>query len=71
MRIYTSGFRLVRDFSFNKIEKPEYLTSGTHEITWDGKDDQMRAMPPGNYLCFISVSVGKKSYEASGKTEIP
>ncbi len=71
LRIYTSGFRLVWDVEFNKDNKPEYLTAGTHEDTWDGKDEEGRPMPPGNYLCFITLNVGKKSYEASGKTEIP
>lgn len=71
MRVYTTGFRLVWEMNFNKDEKSEYLGTGTHETTWDGKDDEGRPMPPGSYLCFISVTVGKKSYEASSKTEMP
>jgi FlgD Ig-like domain len=69
--IYTSGFRLVEDFNFNKKKQPENLSLGRHEITWDGKDSQGRRMPPGTYLCFISIHVGDKHYEASGKTEVP
>jgi flagellar hook assembly protein FlgD len=71
LRVYTSGFRLVWEEDFGKDKKPEYLTSGTHDITWNGKDDQNRSMPPGTYLCFISATAGKKTYEASSKTEIP
>jgi flagellar hook assembly protein FlgD len=61
----------VWDENFNKDEKPEFLTSGNHETSWNAKDEEDRPMPPGNYLCYISISVGKKTYEASGKTEIP
>jgi hypothetical protein len=69
--IYTSGYRVVRKFSFNKKENSEYLASGEHEYTWDGRDINKRPMAPGIYLCFIQVNVGIKRYEASGKTEIP
>lgn len=71
LKIYTSGFRVVREFVFNRKENPEFLPAGVHDFTWDGKDEQKRAMAPGTYLCFINVNVGKKRYEASGKTEIP
>jgi flagellar hook assembly protein FlgD len=71
LRIFTSGLRPVLVFEFNKDQKPEYLTKGTHEIVWDAKDEEGRAMPPGGYICFISITVSKKTYDASGKTEIP
>ena len=71
LRVYTSGFRLVWEENFNKEKNADYLTAGTHQTTWNAKDDQDRPMPPGTYLCFISVTVGKKSYDGSGKTEIP
>jgi len=71
LRVYTSGFRLVWEENYNSKEKPENLTSGGHETVWNGKDDEGRIMPPGTYLCFISLTVGKKTYEASGKTEMP
>jgi flagellar hook assembly protein FlgD len=71
LNVYTSGFRLVRNFEFNKEETPDYLTPGSHEYTWDRKDEENRLMPPGIYLCFVDIRAGKKKYEASGKTEIP
>lgn len=71
LKVYTSGFRLVWDENFNKEKRPDYLTSGDHEVTWDGKDEEGRPMPPGLYLCFLDMTAGKKSYESSGKTEIP
>lgn len=71
LKIYTSGFRVVREFYFNKDENSDYLPAGTHDFSWDGKDDNKRPLPPANYLCFIDVNAGKKKYEASGKTEIP
>jgi len=71
LKIYSSGFRLARDFEFSKIDSPDYLTRGPHLFYWDGKDEQTRRMPPGNYLCFIDINVKKKVYEASSKTEIP
>jgi len=71
VRVYSSGFRLVWEVNFNKNEKPENLTLGSHEAAWNGQDDEGRSMPPGTYLCFVSLTVGKKSYEASGKTDIP
>ena len=71
LSIYTSGYRIVRKFGFNKKEKSEFLASGEHEYTWDGRDENKRPMAPGIYLCFIQVNVGKKRYEASGKTEVP
>ncbi len=71
LRIYTSGFRVVREFDFDKNETPEYLTAGSHDVSWDGKDDNKRPLPPASYLCFIDVNAGKKKYEASSKTEIP
>ena len=40
-------------------------------MSWDGKDEEDRAMPPGNYLCFIVVETEKKDYESSAKTNIP
>jgi len=61
----------VQDFTFNKDNSPEYLTAGTHEFTWDGKDEQKRPMPPGVYLCFVNARVGNKSYDFGGQTEIP
>lgn len=71
LRVFTSGFRLVWEEVFNKDQKPEFLTTDPHDVTWNGRDDQGRPMPPGSYICFISVTVGKKSYESSSKTEIP
>lgn len=71
LRIYTSGFRTVREFIFNKDQKPEYLTLETHEFAWDGRDEENRSMTPGTYHCIISVRAGKKNYEASGKIDIP
>jgi flagellar hook assembly protein FlgD len=71
IKIYTSGFRIVREFQFNKDQNPENLTAGTHDLGWDGKDEEKRPMSPGVYLCFIDVNVDKKRYETSGKTVIP
>jgi len=71
LKIYSSGFRLARDFEFNKLDSPDYLTKGAHEFFWDAKDEQGRPMPPGSYLCFIDINVKKKVYEASSKTMIP
>ncbi len=71
VKIFTSGFRLVRQFSFDRNVHPENLNVGQHEMTWDGKDEEDRAMPPGNYLCFIVVETEKKDYESSAKTNIP
>ena len=71
VKIFTSGFRLVRQFSFDRLNHNEYLLSGPHDITWNGKDEEDRAMPSGVYICFILVETDKKDYEASGKTEIP
>lgn len=71
LRVFTGGFRLVWEETFNKNEKPEFLTTDPHDVTWNGRDDQARPMPPGFYICFISVTVGKKTYESSSKTEIP
>ncbi len=71
LKVYSSGFRLVRSFEFNKVDSPDFLAKGTHEFKWDCKDEQNRPMPPGIYLCFIDVAVKKKVYESSSKTEIP
>jgi hypothetical protein len=71
LRIFTSGFRIVREFDFFKKESPGMLTKGDHQVNWDGKDEEGRPMPPGTYLCFVSITVGKKTYESSGMTNIP
>jgi flagellar hook assembly protein FlgD len=71
LKIFSSGFRLVRSFEFTKVDSPDFLTKGPHEFKWDGKDEQNRPMPPGSYFCFIDINVKKKTYEASSKTEIP
>ena len=71
LKVYTSGFRIVREFDFNQQERADLLDAGPHDFAWDLRDEEKRPMPPGNYLCFIDVKVGKKRYEASGKTEIP
>lgn len=71
VKIFTSGFRLVRQFSFDKHVHNENLLPGPHEITWNGRDEEDRAMPSGHYICFILVETDKKDYEASGKTEVP
>lgn len=71
LRVYTSGFRLVWEKNFNKDQNADFLTAGTHQASWNAKDDQDRPMPPGTYLCFISATIGKKTYDGSGKTEIP
>lgn len=71
LRVRTSGYRTVKEFDFFKKEKPEYLTVGTHDLVWDGKDDEGRPMTPGTYLCFIEVVIGKKSYYSVGKIYFP
>jgi flagellar hook assembly protein FlgD len=71
VKVFTSGFRMVQQFSFDPHNQADNLKTGPHEVAWDGKDDQQRPMPPGDYLCFILVQTDKKDYEASGKTEIP
>lgn len=71
VKVFTSGFRIVRQFSFDQHVQKENLIAGPHDMTWNGKDEQDRAMPPGNYLCYILVQTDKKDYEASGKTNIP
>ncbi len=71
LKIYTSGMRVVREFYFNKNENQDYLPAGLHELSWDGRDENNRPMPPGNYLCFIDIKSGLKKYESIGKTEIP
>jgi len=71
VKVFTSGFRLVRQFSFDKHQHNENLSPGEHEMSWDGRDEQNRAMPPGNYLCFIIVETENKNYDASAKTNIP
>jgi len=71
IKIFTSGFRLVEQFSFDKQAHSENLSAGEHEMSWDGKDEQGRAMPSGNYLCFVVIETEKKDYEASAKTNIP
>jgi flagellar hook assembly protein FlgD len=71
VKVFTSGFRMVRQFSFDQHQQNENLKAGPHETTWDGKDEQGRPMPSGTYLCFILIQTDKKDYEASGKTEIP
>ena len=70
LRIFTSGFRLVQDFSFDPRNGADELGAGSHEYTWDGKDDVKRSLPPGIYLCFIEVDVGRKRFEAGGQLEI-
>jgi hypothetical protein len=71
LKVYSSGFRIVRSFEFTQKDDPDFLTAGNHDFAWDGMDEQKRHMPPGDYLCFIDIHVGKKKYEASSKTEIP
>lgn len=71
MKIFTSGFRLVRQFNFDKHEHGENLNTGEHDMSWDGKDEQDRSMPSGTYLCFIMIETEKKTYEASAETHIP
>jgi hypothetical protein len=71
VKIFTSGFRIVRQFSFDQHQHNDNLTVGPHDMSWNGKDEQDRAMPPGTYLCFVLVQTEKKDYEASGKTNIP
>jgi hypothetical protein len=71
VKIFTTGFRLVRQFNFDRHEHGENLNPGEHEMSWDGRDDEDRPMPAGNYMCFIEVSAEKKTYEASAMTHIP
>ncbi len=71
VKIFTTGFRLVRQFNYDKHEHGENLNPGEHEIYWDGKDEEDRPMPAGNYLCFIEAMAEKRSYEASAMTNIP
>jgi hypothetical protein len=71
LKIYSSGFRVVHGFEFNKEQQPGLLTPGAHEVTWDGRDEQGRRIPPGDYFCFIDVRAGGKRYEASGRVGIP
>ncbi len=71
LRVYTSGFRLVQKFAFNSEDGEDQLNDGIHMYLWDGLDEVKRSVPPGNYLCFITVYVGKKKYEAAGQFEVP
>jgi flagellar hook assembly protein FlgD len=71
IRVYSSGFRLVRNFEFNSKNDSDQLTAGTHDFDWDCTDDVKRVLHPGTYLCFIEVKSGKTKFEANGQTEIP
>jgi hypothetical protein len=71
VKVFTTGFRLVRQFNFDRHEHGENLNPGEHEMSWDGKDEEDRPMPAGNYMCFIEVSAEKKTYAASAMTHIP
>jgi flagellar hook assembly protein FlgD len=71
VKIFTSGFRIVRQFSFDQHHQTDNLKAGSHDMAWNGKDEEDRPMPPGVYLCFILVQTAEKDYEASGKTNIP
>jgi len=71
LKVYSSGFRVVHGFEFSKERQPGLLSPGAHEVTWDGRDEQGRKMPPGDYFCFIDVRAGGKRYEATGRVEIP
>ena len=55
LKVFTSGFRVVREFFFNKGENPEYLSSGTHDFSWDGRDDQSKTPAAGNLSLFSST----------------
>jgi hypothetical protein len=53
LSIYNLRGQLVRKL----VNEP--LTSGQHTVTWDGKDDNGKALASGMYLCRIS-SAGKQ-----------
>jgi hypothetical protein len=71
LKVYTSGFRIVQDLVFDSKNNIDFLAAGAHEYVWDCKDNVRRPMPPGSYLCFIEIHVGKIKYSASGQTEVP
>jgi flagellar hook assembly protein FlgD len=33
------------------------MSAGSHEITWDGRDDSGRVVPPGVYFCRIETGL--------------
>jgi len=48
LRIYDAGGRLVRSFS-------QSFSPGLNQVTWNGADDQGRALPAGVYLSQLNV----------------
>ena len=51
--IYDGAGRRVRGFFLGD------LGAGTHEVTWDGRDDRGRRVPAGAYFCEIATEAGR------------
>jgi flagellar hook assembly protein FlgD len=54
-RIYDVSGRQVRALP------EEILTTGAHDLTWDGRDDAGREVAPGVYLARLSTPEGTRT----------
>jgi flagellar hook assembly protein FlgD len=58
LMIYDITGRLIKDLSFNL---GSYIMDHASFLSWDGKDQAGRAIPPGVYYAVLSVGSGISS----------
>jgi hypothetical protein len=55
LAIYDMGGRMVRVMASGS------LPAGRHQATWDGQDDEGRAVPTGTYFCRLNTQHGSQT----------
>jgi hypothetical protein len=70
LKVFTSGFRMVRSFPFPKGTE-EWTASGPKTLVWDGLDGRGKPLMPGTYFLFLTARKGKSTYTGKAQVQAP
>jgi len=71
LKVFTSGFRLLKGFSFDPVKEPNRFKPGIQSMVWDGLDDRRKDLIPGTYFIFLTAKKGKNSYSGQVQVQAP
>jgi hypothetical protein len=71
LKLFTSSFRMLKRFPFDREAKPEFFKAGPHDLVWDGLDDRGKRLVAGRYYLFLTVDAGKVKFTAETQVEQP
>jgi hypothetical protein len=71
LKVFTSSFRLLKSFPFDKETQKDLHGIGLQSLTWDGLDDRGNSLPPGTYYLFLGARMGKGTFTTKTQVKAP